>query len=79
MPITMPDLGSPRAALSLWYVRLGDRVAEGDRMAEVQIPGATFDVAAPVSGVLADRLALPTDPVVAGQVLGLVETVEPIS
>jgi pyruvate/2-oxoglutarate dehydrogenase complex dihydrolipoamide acyltransferase (E2) component len=72
VPITVPDLGSDRATLSLWYVRPGDRVYEGDRVAEVLIPGATFDVPAPATGVLGDRLALPTDPVTTGQVLGVI-------
>jgi pyruvate/2-oxoglutarate dehydrogenase complex dihydrolipoamide acyltransferase (E2) component len=71
--ITLPDLGTERAAFSLWYVRPGDRVFEGDRVAEVLIPGATFDVPAPANGVLAERLALPNDPLTAGQVLGLIE------
>jgi pyruvate/2-oxoglutarate dehydrogenase complex dihydrolipoamide acyltransferase (E2) component len=73
VPITLPDLGAPRAVLSLWYVRPGDRVYEGDRVAEVLIPGATFDVPAPATGTLADRFALPNDPVTAGQVLGTIE------
>lgn len=71
--IALPDLGSDRAIFSLWYVRPGDRVFEGDRVAEVLIPGATFDVAAPASGVLAERLALPNDLLVPGQVLGLIQ------
>ena len=73
VPIPLPDLGTPRAVLSLWYVRPGDRVYEGDRVAEVLIPGATFDVPAPATGVLVERAALPNDPVAAGQVLGMIE------
>jgi pyruvate/2-oxoglutarate dehydrogenase complex dihydrolipoamide acyltransferase (E2) component len=73
VPITLPDLGPARATLSLWYVRPGDRVFEGDRVAEVLIPGATFDVPAPASGVLTERSVLPTDPLITGQVLGTVE------
>ena len=75
MPIPLPDLGSPRVVFSLWYVRVGDRVFEGDRVAEVRIPGATFDIAAPVDGVLAERLARPNDPLECGQALGVVEEV----
>ena len=76
MPITLPDLGSPRATLSLWYVRPGDRVYAGDRVAEVLIPGATFDVPAPATGTLGERLALPNDPVAPGQVLGEIREVD---
>ena len=69
-PIPMTDPGTPRAVLSLWYVRPGDRVFAGDRVAEVLIPGATVDIPAPVDGVLADRFVMPNDGVVVGQVLG---------
>jgi pyruvate/2-oxoglutarate dehydrogenase complex dihydrolipoamide acyltransferase (E2) component len=71
VPITLPDLGAG-AVLSLWYVRPGDPVFEGDRVAEVLLPGATFDVPAPATGVLVERLALTNDPVAAGQVLGTI-------
>jgi pyruvate/2-oxoglutarate dehydrogenase complex dihydrolipoamide acyltransferase (E2) component len=73
VPITLPDLGDPRAVFSLWYVRPGDRVYEGDRVAEVLIPGATFDVPAPATGTLTERSALPNDPVTPGQVLGTIQ------
>jgi pyruvate/2-oxoglutarate dehydrogenase complex dihydrolipoamide acyltransferase (E2) component len=71
--IVLPDLGSANARLSLWYVRPGEAVYEGDRVAEVLIPGVTFDVPAPASGVLRDRFALPGDAVTAGQELGAIE------
>lgn len=73
MPIPLPDLGSPRVVFSLWYVRVGDRLLEGDRVAEVRIPGATFDVSAVADGVLVERLALPNDALEVGQVLGTIE------
>jgi len=73
VPIPAPELGSDRARFSLWHVRVGDCVTEGDRVAELLIPGAIFDVAAPVSGMLVDRTAQPGDAVVAGQVLGSIE------
>jgi len=73
VPITLPDLGSDRAAFSLWHVRAGDRVTAGDRIAEVLIPGAVFDVAAPTSGVLVGRAAQPGDALTVGQVIGEIE------
>jgi pyruvate/2-oxoglutarate dehydrogenase complex dihydrolipoamide acyltransferase (E2) component len=73
VPITVPELGSDRAAFSLWHVQVGDRVTEGDRVAELLIPGAVFDVSAPATGVLAERIAHPNDPLTTGQVLGAVE------
>ena len=73
MPIALPDLGTPRVVFSLWYVRPGDRVFEGDRVAEVLIPGATFDVPAPATGTLTEPLALPNDALATGQVLGVIQ------
>jgi pyruvate/2-oxoglutarate dehydrogenase complex dihydrolipoamide acyltransferase (E2) component len=73
VPITLPDLGSDAVVLSVWYVRPGERVYEGDRLVEVLIPGATFDVPAPVTGTVRDRLALPNDRLAAGQVLGTID------
>jgi pyruvate/2-oxoglutarate dehydrogenase complex dihydrolipoamide acyltransferase (E2) component len=72
VPIALPDLGTERVIFSLWYVRPGERVFEGDRVAEVLIPGATFDVSAPANGVLAERRAMPNDPLAAGHVLGVI-------
>lgn len=73
VPITLPDLGAARAVLSLWYVRPGERVYEGDRVLEVLIPGATYDVSAPATGTIRERLALVNDPLTHGQVLGTIE------
>ena len=73
VPITLPDLGTPRAVFSLWYVAAGERVYEGDRVAEVVIPGATFDVPAPVTGTVRDRHARPNDGVTAGHLLGTID------
>lgn len=71
--IALPDLGTTRMKFSLWYVELGERVFEGDRVAEIVIPGATFDVAAPTTGKLIERRKLPNDPVAPGEVLGTIE------
>ncbi|MBX9622633.1 MAG: lipoyl domain-containing protein [Gemmataceae bacterium] len=72
-PVAVPELGTDRATLSLWHVRAGDRVYDGDRVAEVLIPGAVVDVPSPAAGVLGDWLARPGEPVAPGQVIGSVE------
>ncbi len=72
-PVTLPVLGSSRVTFSLWYVRRGDCIVSGDRIAEVLIPGATFDVHAPATGTLAEQLAFPNDALTPGQVLGWIE------
>ena len=74
--IALPELGTDRVTFSLWYVRAGERVVEGDRVAEVLIPGATVDVHAPATGTLAEQLTFPNDALAAGQVLGWIEAEE---
>ena len=73
VPITAPDLGTPRGRMSLWFVRPGERVYEGDRVVELTIPGAVVDVPAPATGIVVGRMALPGDSVTAGLVLGTIE------
>jgi pyruvate/2-oxoglutarate dehydrogenase complex dihydrolipoamide acyltransferase (E2) component len=70
VPVVMPDLGVPSARLSVWFAEPGDSVYEGDRLVEVRVGGATFDVSAPATGRLAERFALPPDELRPRQVLG---------
>ncbi len=72
-PIVLPELGAAPALLSVWFAEPGDNVFEGDRLVEVLVRGATFDVAAPATGRLAEKHAWPNDPLHTGQVLGVVE------
>jgi pyruvate/2-oxoglutarate dehydrogenase complex dihydrolipoamide acyltransferase (E2) component len=71
--IRLPELGAAPVVLSVWFADPGDVVYEGDRLVEVCAGSATFDVAAPATGRLAEKLQLPNDPLETGQVLGLVE------
>ena len=75
-PILLPELGASPVVLSVWFADAGDEVYEGDRLVEVLVGGATFDVPAPATGWLAEKRALPDDPVVPGQVLGTVERID---
>jgi pyruvate/2-oxoglutarate dehydrogenase complex dihydrolipoamide acyltransferase (E2) component len=74
--IILPELGAAPVVLSLWFADAGDLVYEGDRLVEVLVGGATFDVPAPATGRLAEKRALPEDPLQPGQVLGVVEVEE---
>ncbi len=74
--VILPELGSAPARLSVWFAAPGDPVYEGDRLVEVLVEGATFDVPAPATGRLAERRAYPDDPLRPGQVLGVVEVDE---
>jgi pyruvate/2-oxoglutarate dehydrogenase complex dihydrolipoamide acyltransferase (E2) component len=73
VPVRLPDLGTNAVRFGLWLVEPGERVYEGDRLAEVLLPGASIDVAAPATGTLVERAVYPRDQVAAGQVLGYVE------
>jgi Pyruvate/2-oxoglutarate dehydrogenase complex, dihydrolipoamide acyltransferase (E2) component, and related enzymes len=75
--IRLPELGATPVVLSVWFADPGDMVFEGDRVVEVRIGAATFDVAAPATGRLVEKLRLPNDNVEPGQVLGLVELDSP--
>jgi pyruvate/2-oxoglutarate dehydrogenase complex dihydrolipoamide acyltransferase (E2) component len=68
--VVLPDLGVPSARVSVWFAEPGDEVYEGERLVEVAVGGATFDVSASATGRLAERLVMPPDEVRAGAVLG---------
>jgi pyruvate/2-oxoglutarate dehydrogenase complex dihydrolipoamide acyltransferase (E2) component len=75
-PIILPELGAAPVQLSAWFADPGDAVFEGDRLVEVLVGGATFDVSSPATGRLAERHALANDPLQPGQVLGTVEVTD---
>jgi pyruvate/2-oxoglutarate dehydrogenase complex dihydrolipoamide acyltransferase (E2) component len=75
-PILLPDIGAAPVSLSLWFAAPGDEVFAGDRLVEVLVPGATFDVASPATGRLVERLAWPRDLLAPGQVLGVLESAD---
>ena len=71
--IILPELGAGPVTLSVWFADAGELVFEGDRLVEVMVEGSTFDVAAPATGRLIEKRALPNDSLTVGQVLGVVE------
>ena len=77
--VILPDLGTGPdvpIVVSHWFAARGDRVWEGERLVEVLVGPATFDVSSPVSGRLAEIRGLEDDRVEPGSVLGLVATAE---
>jgi pyruvate/2-oxoglutarate dehydrogenase complex dihydrolipoamide acyltransferase (E2) component len=74
--IILPELGVNPVILSLWFAETRDIVYEGDRLVEVVVEGATFDVAAPATGRLTEKRAYPEDVLQPGQVLGVIELEE---
>ena len=72
--IVLPELGAETPVqIGCWLVEEGESVTLGDRMVEVRTRGMTFDVAAPVNGVLS-HIEKPIDSVLqTGDVLGWIE------
>jgi pyruvate/2-oxoglutarate dehydrogenase complex dihydrolipoamide acyltransferase (E2) component len=60
--------------LSVWFAKVGEHVFEGERLVEVLLNGATFDVASPATGRLVSRAVAIRDSVAVGQRLGEIET-----
>ena len=71
-PIILPDLGAGPVRVSVWFADIGDLVYEGDRLVEVMVKGATFDVSAPATGHLIEVTSFPNDLVDPGQTMGFV-------
>jgi pyruvate/2-oxoglutarate dehydrogenase complex dihydrolipoamide acyltransferase (E2) component len=72
--VVLPDLGTGPGVpivVSTWYVVRGERVWEGDRLVEVLVGPATFDVPAPTTGRLAAIHREEDDLVEPGTVLAL--------
>ena len=75
-PLTLPDLGlgDQPIVLSLWLVKRGARVAEGEPLVEVLAGAATVDLPSPIEGVLREKTAAAGDVLVVGQRLAMIES-----
>ncbi|MBM4071498.1 MAG: biotin attachment protein [Planctomycetes bacterium] len=71
--IILPEVGAAPLRVSIWFAEPGDLVYAGDRLVEIVVEGATFDVPAAATGRLAERVVRPDDVVQPGQVLGIIE------
>lgn len=72
--VILPELGtSPDEPIvvSHWYARRGEEVWQGDRLVELLVGAATFDVSAPANGRLAEIRERADDRVRPGQILGM--------
>jgi pyruvate/2-oxoglutarate dehydrogenase complex dihydrolipoamide acyltransferase (E2) component len=76
-PVALADLGGlSEPVLSIWFVEPGDHVFAGDKLVEVLLAGATFDVPSPVTGRLLTKSAWPNERLHAGQILGYIEATD---
>lgn len=72
--VILPDLGTgpdEPIVVSYWFAARGEKVWEGDRLVEVLVGPATFDVPAPRSGRITEIRGLEDDRVQPGDVLGM--------
>ena len=65
--------GVDKANVSYWHRALGDSVKEGEDLVELVTDKATFNLPAPVSGVLKEVLVNEGDEAKVGQILGKIE------
>jgi pyruvate/2-oxoglutarate dehydrogenase complex dihydrolipoamide acyltransferase (E2) component len=73
--VILPDLGTgpdTPIVVSYWFAARGKKVWEGERLVEVLVGPATFDVPAPATGRLAEIRAREDDQVQPGGLLGYV-------
>jgi 2-oxoisovalerate dehydrogenase E2 component (dihydrolipoyl transacylase) len=71
--VRLPELGAAPVVLSVWFAAVGETVYEGERLIEVLVGGATFDVPSPATGRLAVKHVLGGDVLKPGQLLGEID------
>lgn len=74
----LPDIGEGIAEVEIvkWHVKAGDKVKEGDALAEVMTDKATVEIAAPVSGVVQATRGSPGRKLAVGAELAVFEMPE---
>ena len=74
--VELLDLGDDageEAMISEWYVEEGDRVEQGQVIVEVISNDNTYDVRAPASGILIERIIEEEETARVGEVLAVIE------
>lgn len=71
----LPDLGvdDQPMRVSLWLVKRGARVTEGQQLLEVLAGSAVVDLSSPVTGTLVETLVAEDSPLRPGQRLAVIE------
>ena len=73
--VYLPELGEgiEKATVSFWYFQEGQEVKEGEDLVEVSTDKATFNVPAPVSGLLAEVVIAEGDTANSGEPLAIID------
>ena len=77
--VILPDLGtSPDTPIvvSYWFAARGESVWEGERLVEVLVGPATYDVPAPATGRLVEIRLREDDPILPGAMLGRIAVLD---
>ena len=74
--LRLPDLDLPNvpAIAGAWNARVGQRVAEGERLIEVVAGDVAIELAAPASGVLVEQCVKQNQTLELNQVLARIQT-----
>jgi len=72
----LPDIGEgiSEAEIVAWHVRVGDRVEEDGRLADMMTDKATVEMESPVAGTVVELAGEPGDQVAIGATLVVIET-----
>jgi len=76
IPIEMPKLGydMETGAIGSWLKQVGERVARGDVIAEIETDKTTVEMEATASGTLVEQTLAAGDEVPVGTVIGYIES-----
>lgn len=69
--VKLPQLaeGVEKASVSYWHKKVGDPIGEGEDLVELVTDKATFNMPAPVSGILREIVAQEGDEVTVGNIV----------
>ena len=75
VPVIVPELQTAAEPLCIsgWLIEVGDSVIGGELVAEVGIPGVTFDLLVTISGELVEIVKPIGAPVFVGDTIGWIE------
>ena len=73
--VILPELGEgiEKATVTYWYFQEGDHIKEGADLVEISTDKATFNLPAPVTGILIEVFYQEGDTVGVGEALAAIE------